>query len=163
MVATDSTAPKSGVDEDGRANGKASEPAPGPLDPLVANLAEIERYLSNYLIATKDGLQAAARRAIIVAAAAIGVGVFLLTLIAAATVLLLHGLASAAAAIAGTQMWVGEIIVGAGAIVGCTLLGVFGTRSWLRSASRTVRRKYEQRHIAQQANLGRERPGHIVP
>jgi hypothetical protein len=133
------------------------------LDPLVANLAEIEKYLSNYLIATKDGLQAAARRATIVAAAAIAIGVLVLTLIAAATVLLLHGLASAAAVIAGTHMWVGEIIVGAGAIIGCSLLGVFGTRGWLRSASRTVRRKYEKRHIAQRANVGRERPGHVVP
>jgi membrane protein DedA with SNARE-associated domain len=163
MVVTDSTAQKSGADDDGRANGKPNEPAPGPLDPLVANLAEIERYLSNYLIATKDGLQAAARRTIIVAAVAISVGVFVLTLIAAATVLFLHGLASAAATAAGTQMWVGEIIVGAGAIVGCILFGFFGTRGWLRSASRTVRRKYEQRHIAQRANLRRDRPGHVVP
>jgi hypothetical protein len=155
---TDSTAHKNDANVDGKAGQPPAEPIPGPLDPLIANLAEIEKYLTNYLVATKDRTLAAARRTLVVAVAAICVAVVVLTLIVTATFLLLHGLANAVAYGTGAAAWVGEVVVGAAIIAGCAIVGFLGARGWLHSASRTVRQKYEQRHLAQRGSNRAERP-----
>lgn len=135
----------------GTANGNPS----GALDPLLANLAEIEEYLSNYVAAQKDGLIAAVRRVILVAAAAITLGVIVLAFVGGATVLLLDGLANAVASADGGRIWVGEIVIGSGAILVVAAAGLFGARYWLRLTSRETKRKYEQRHKTQRSRFGR--------
>jgi hypothetical protein len=154
---TDSSAPHRG--ESTAASGaheSAPDSPPGPLDPLVANLAEIQEYLANYLSAQKDGLKAAGRRALIVAAGAVGAGVLVLAFIAGAMVLLLVGLAHAVAVAAGGRMWVGEVSVGGGAILIVAVAGFFAARYWLRIASAATKLKYERRHNMQRARFGRD-------
>jgi hypothetical protein len=143
----------------GNAASTNAEPAdaansPRPLDPLITNLAEIEEYLANYLAAKRDEIKATARRALIVTTAAISIGVVSLTILGGATILLLDGLAKAVAAGAGAQVWVGEIIVGGGAIILALVAAVLGTRSWFRASCQATKRKYEQRHRMQRTRFG---------
>jgi hypothetical protein len=149
----------------GGENGPAADRAdehradePSPLEPLLANLAEIQEYLSLYLAAKADQWKVSLRRLVVAAAVGIGGGALLLTIPIVAAALLLNGCAEAIGVIAGGRSWVGQLVVGGGVILATCGIDAAVVLLWFRSARRTTKRKYEHQHQVQQAKLRRRAP-----
>jgi hypothetical protein len=131
-----------------------SSATPRPLDPLIANLAEVQEYFNNYVSAQKDALIAAGRRALLIAVAAVLALVLAMAAVGAATVLLLEGLAHAIADSAGGRIWIGEIAIGAGLVLVIAAALACVAVFWLRKTTKATKRQYERRHQEQRARFG---------
>jgi hypothetical protein len=139
--------------ENGPATDRADEPS--PLEPLLANLAEVQEYLSLYLAAKADQWKVSIRRLVVAAAVGIGGGALLLTIPLVAAALLLNGCAEAIGVLAGGRSWVGQLVVGGGVILATCGIDAAVVLLWFRSARRTTKRKYEHQHQVQQTKLRR--------
>jgi hypothetical protein len=142
------------VDSDAAGGGVGKE-GKSPLEPLVANLVEIQEYLSLYITARADLIKASGRRVLVAATIGIAAGALAVTVLVVSAALLLNGCASAIAVIAGGRLWVGQLVVGGGVIIAICGIGAASTYLWLRSVRQATRRKYEHRHQEQRAKFGR--------
>jgi hypothetical protein len=133
---------------------KQDGPEDSPLEPLLKNLAEVQEYFSHYVDARKDELKVTAQRWAVLAFAAIGAALVVFTLLVSAVVFLMNGLAAAISLAAGGRLWVGELVVGAGLIIGFGALAAIIVNRLFQSACRAMRSKYESRHRRQRAQFG---------
>jgi hypothetical protein len=122
-------------------------PEDSPLEPLLKNLSEIQEYLSHYFDARKDELTASAHRWALLALVEF-------TILITAVVFLMNGLATAITLATGGRLWVGELIVGVGMIIGFSPISKFIVNRLFKSAGRAMRSKYESRHRRQRAQFG---------
>ena len=149
---------RSGSGDRGGVNGgptPAGAEERSPLEPLIANLVEIQEYLSLYLAARADLLKVSARRMIVAAAVAFAGGVLLLAIPIIAAVLLLNGCAEAIGTMAGGRLWVGQVVIGGGVILATCGIDAACVLLWFRSARRATKRKYEHQHQVQEAKFHR--------
>jgi hypothetical protein len=124
-----------------------------PLEPLIANLAEVQEYLSLYIAAKADLLKASVRRMVVAAAVGLAGGALLLAIPIVAAVLLLNGCAEAVGVMAGGRSWVGQVVIGGGVILATCGIDAACVLLWFRSARRATQRKYEHQHQVQETKF----------
>src|SRR4051794_7065410 len=97
------------------ARGPTTEgPAPHPLDPLLAHLADLREQASLYAEATADRVKLTVRQAAV--RAALGCLALLAgaAVVVTAAVLMLNGIAGGIGALIGNRLWAGQLITGLG-------------------------------------------------
>ena len=137
---------------------RPDKPAPHPLEPLLAHLAEARAFALHYVEAQKDSLRATIRRLVLQAIVGAGAGVVGLTLVITCTVFLLQGMSQLIAMAAGGRSWVGNLAVGGGLLLILALVTAAVVALQTRRARKRTIRKYESRHHAQRTRFGADVP-----
>lgn len=126
-------------------SGKAAKLDGHPLQPVIANLAELRESLLHYFEARKDKTKGTIRRLVTIFLILLSVGITWMTALVAATILLVSGMAEAVGIALGDRPWAGDLAVGVGFVL-TTVLMAMVLSTWLsRSARERAIRKYELR------------------
>jgi hypothetical protein len=131
---------------------------PHPLEPLLANLTELQTHVNHYVQATADGLRLTARQLALKAALGVLGLVVGVAMLVTAAVLALQGAAGGIAAALGGRIWAGQLITGLTLLLLVAVAAWWLTSSMTKSSRRKTLEKYERQHEYEQARLAaRER------
>lgn len=127
-----------------------------PLEPLLAQMAELREFALNYVEARKDKLKASGRRLAVGLALLCVAGVVAVSLLATSMVLILNGLSQLVGDALGGRSGIGQLVVGSINLLAVLAVGkvLVTVRSW--KAYRETKQKYERRHHTQRTRFGED-------
>jgi hypothetical protein len=135
---------------------QAAPSEPSPLEPLLSNLAALRSYAEHYLSARVDALKHRVRGAVLaLVLGALGLLAAAAALVTA-VVLTLRGVAAGLTALLGGRGWAGDLLTGAGILIGTGLGVYFLVRGWIGSSRRKMVHKYERQREHERDAVGRD-------
>ena len=152
-----SAATNAGPTQDGAA--EASE----PWQPLLRDFELLRELFSHYSAARADLVRARVRGVVARVVGLLVAGLLLVTVLIAAVVLTLSGLAHALATAAGNRLWVGQLGVGGGILLLAASVCLVGAKWSARRNLQQLREKYEHRRELQRQRFGTEVDGSQLP
>jgi len=152
-----SAATTAGPTQDGAA--EASE----PWQPLLRDFELLRELFSHYSAARADLIRARVRGVVARVVGLFVAGLLLVTVLIAAIVLTLSGLAHALAAAVGDRLWVGQLGVGGGILLLAASVCLVGAKWSARRNLQQLREKYEQRRELQRQRFGTRVDGSQLP
>jgi hypothetical protein len=132
------------------------EPSPAEaLRRLQQQVGELQAYLAHFVSAKVDSVLLSARQiALWIVLGVVGL-IALGGLLVTAIVLLLVGAAAGLALLFGGQLWLGQMVVGAGVLVLFALALLIGMRTWQRRWRQQKVQQYDERQLQQRTAFGR--------
>jgi hypothetical protein len=126
------------------------------LHDALKQLAETVTFAQYYVAAIIDGYKSAAKRAGLYAIVGIFTLIFAVAVLVTATVMALYGAAHGLGALFGGRVWLGELIVGVGALAWIVLAVWLLFRKMRRTWHEQTVAKYESLKRRQRTGFGRD-------
>lgn len=132
------------------------KPSGSTVRKVLEGIAEVREYAAHFFAARKDAARLKLRRVLVLAALGVVAALAFVTLVSAALVILLLGLAQGLGEMLGGRAWLGQVIAGAGVLVLVTAAIAVGLAALRRASFRRTVARYELRQARQRAAFGRD-------
>jgi hypothetical protein len=124
--------------------------------PSGSTVRKVLEGIAEVFAARKDAARLKLRRVLVLAALGVVAALAFVTLVSAALVILLLGLAQGLGEMLGGRAWLGQVIAGAGVLVLVTAAIAVGLAALRRASFRRTVARYELRQARQRAAFGRD-------
>ncbi len=121
---------------------------------IVARWGELREYAGYYVAANIDRLRLTGCAAVMWSILGLVVGLIAVSIVAAASVLLVVSLATGLGELMGGRIWLGQLVVSAAILIAASGGVWFVLRRSLRNYQRTIVQKYELRKEEERAEYG---------
>jgi hypothetical protein len=121
---------------------------------IVDRWRELREYAGYYIAANIDRLRLTGRTALMWSILGLVVGLIAVSIVAAASVLLIVGLATGLGELMGGRIWLGQLVVSATILLAASGGAWFVLRRSLRNYQRTIVQKYELRKEEERTEYG---------